>query len=634
MFRDRPRKRPVFFFIACLFFAAVPGFCADGYVEGLIQHALELKLDRNPEWLNLVHYRPGLSGYKSLVDDTRFFLAPNGKFDPRAEMAADLAAFFEPVGTNENEHAVCRFVARFAWLDDQLHFDAGKLPMTECALFKKVYESLEADSVALVYPAAFMNGPASMFGHTLLVVDSKEKNRLLSRAISYAAKTRPMVGPLFTFAGIFGLFPGYYAYQSYYEKVEQYGDIGHRDVWEYELDFNGEEVDRLLRHAWELQNIYSRYYFFDENCAFNLLYMLDVARPSLRLTDDKAWFVIPIDTIKLVAEKGIVRSVEYRPSPVTKMNHLAGLVDRPLRELAVDIAHGKKSPADVAAVAPDVADQRVTLGLAAEYTQFLFTEEKLTKADYTPRFLGTLRELSKLGKSDDVTQTIPVPPRPDLGHSPLKLSAGVGVQNDDAFASLRYRIAYHALMDNDAGYTPGAEIQFLHTEARYYFERDALELQQFDIVDVFSVAPRSDLFHPSSWKARVGMSQADFEEGDDGPLYQLSGGTGFAYASRLFDMWYAMADVDAHVADHYEADYAIGFGPSLGVITTLGERWKNLVLAKASYFGIGDDLWRISASWGQDYRLAPDCSISLELFHAVNDGHDINEAQARLNLYF
>jgi hypothetical protein len=57
-------------------------------------------------------------------------------------------------------------------------------------------------------------------------------------------------------------------------KVKMYGA----------LDLTPVEIDRLLRHAWELQGIYARYFFFDENCSFNLLYLLDVARPSLRLT--------------------------------------------------------------------------------------------------------------------------------------------------------------------------------------------------------------------------------------------------------------------------------------------------------------------------------------------------------------
>ena len=39
--------------------------------------------------------------------------------------------------------------------------------------------------------------------------------------------------------------------------------------------FTQEEIDQMLRHAWELQNIFSYYYFFTENCSYNLFYLID-----------------------------------------------------------------------------------------------------------------------------------------------------------------------------------------------------------------------------------------------------------------------------------------------------------------------------------------------------------------------
>ena len=38
-------------------------------------------------------------------------------------------------------------------------------------------------------------------------------------------------------------------------------------------------------HTHEMDKIYSDYYFFDENCSYDLLFLLDVARPWIGLTD-------------------------------------------------------------------------------------------------------------------------------------------------------------------------------------------------------------------------------------------------------------------------------------------------------------------------------------------------------------
>ncbi|NIQ11965.1 MAG: DUF4105 domain-containing protein, partial [candidate division Zixibacteria bacterium] len=63
---------------------------------------------------------------------------------------------------------------------------------------------------------------------------------------------------------------------------------------------------RMFMHVWELEKIYSHYFFFDENCAFQLLFLFDAARPSLRLVDQARPWVIPVDTIRLLAKSGVI----------------------------------------------------------------------------------------------------------------------------------------------------------------------------------------------------------------------------------------------------------------------------------------------------------------------------------------
>ena len=50
------------------------------------------------EWRRLLHYKPGLwaDRWRSDADDPRFFLAEDGATNPRAELAATLAAFAAP----------------------------------------------------------------------------------------------------------------------------------------------------------------------------------------------------------------------------------------------------------------------------------------------------------------------------------------------------------------------------------------------------------------------------------------------------------------------------------------------------------------------------------------------------------
>ena len=70
----------------------------------------------------------------------------------------------------------------------------------------------------------------------------------------------------------------------------------------------------MVEHVWELRQVRFDYYFFDENCSFRLLELLEVARPSLRLTDQFPLTAIPADTVRAVREAGLITEVNYRPS--------------------------------------------------------------------------------------------------------------------------------------------------------------------------------------------------------------------------------------------------------------------------------------------------------------------------------
>ncbi len=75
-------------------------------------------------------------------------------------------------------------------------------------------------------------------------------------------------------------------------------------------------------HVYELDSIYSDYYFFDENCSYDLLFLLDAGRPSLNITDQMDLWVIPIDTIRLAKKNGLTNKAIYRPSKTTRFSML------------------------------------------------------------------------------------------------------------------------------------------------------------------------------------------------------------------------------------------------------------------------------------------------------------------------
>ena len=290
-----------------------------------------MNLHRDRYWDVLLHYKRAGSGKKSLVDDPRFFLAPDGKTNPAAELEATIRGFFREDEAGD-DHPRCRFAARYAWLKERLDIDESRLPPAACKKLDEALALINPKSAVLIFPAAHGNGPASMFGHTLLRIDSSFKSDLLSYAVNYAAFADDTNGLLYAFKGTFGYYKGFYSILPYYEKVKEYSDMDHRDIWEYTLNLSEEETRRMVLHTWELQGIYSDYYYFDENCSYNLLFLIEAGRPSVDMTgslrDRTRFWVIPSDTIRAVMDSGLVVGAKYRPSQATRIRTIASRHDK------------------------------------------------------------------------------------------------------------------------------------------------------------------------------------------------------------------------------------------------------------------------------------------------------------------
>ena len=611
------------------------------FLESLTRQARESGLHNDRYWHTLLHYKKGLLATRSLVDDPKFFLAPDGKYNPEAELAATIRALFAAESAG-GKPALCTFVARYEWIKEKLNIDASRLPATDCTRFTepiKPFEQFMADmkpaSVTLVFPDAHINSPASMFGHTLLAIETESKSRLLAYAVNYAAATQETSGPIFAARGIFGSYRGYFSTLPYYGKIQEYSDIDRRDIWEYPLNLDKAETRRLLMHLYELDHIYSDYFFFDENCSYNLLFLLDAARPSLNITDDLGLWVIPLDTIKAVNKKEIIREALYRPSQTSKIQFLASLLKKADQHKAFSLARGELT-ADSAWKGETSADVKRRIDdLAIESLQYLYIKKEMPKEQYLDNFMKLLRARSTLGGGPESEKlTIPVPPRPDQGHHSGRIGFAAGSKGDKSFAEIQYRPVYHGLMDNTKGYHEGAQIKFAETTFRYYSQDNRLKLESLDAIDIVSIAPRDIFFKPVSWKVSTGLIQRIMADGEDHMVARLNPGGGLAWKNSLLGLSYVMMELDLNVGGAFRENYALGTGASLGFIKDIAGFWKVHLYARDIYYGLGDEHNTLEAGFRQNFVLNTNSSISLDITRRRTRDFYQTEFRGSVNLFF
>jgi hypothetical protein len=537
------------------------------------------QLANEPFWHSLGHYTPAkLGGWRSYVDDPKFFLAADGAHRPDAELRATVEALYAPASQGER-HAQCVFPARSRWLKAQLRLD--DLPVVPCQNFNQWFKDVAPDSTVLIFPAAYLNSPSSMFGHTLLRIDQadvqRDKTALLSYAINFGAYIEGSDNSiLYAWKGLAGGYPGLFAMVPYQQKLAEYNSLENRDLWEYRLNLTHEETARMVEHVWELQQVKFDYFFFDENCSYRLLELLEVARPGLKLTGQFDLTAIPTDTVKAVSAAGLVEKIDYRPSRERELLARA----EPLNHAEQDWV--ERISADTALL------QSAEWRTVATDRQALIQDAAYRLERY--RATGQDRDRARTERSFQLLRAInanPPPPlvvaRPGLpenGHDSRTWELGAGSRDDKAFAEYGLRMAYHDLNDNAYGFPLGAQIEILGLKVRQY-EGNQWQLQSLDLATIRSLTPRSALLKPWSWQVTGGLERVLGKHGDENLVSHVNGGAGGTWQLAPELLGFALGTVRIE----HNNDFAAFVAPAAGFDT--GLLWRN-PLGNFSFEAQGD----------------------------------------------
>lgn len=580
--------------------------CAPLYAAPHLDDQRLQQLANDPFWLSLGHYESGkFKGWRSYVSDKKFFLAPDGAHHPDQELKATVEALYAPASLGE-KHAQCVYPARTRWLKDQLHL--SDLPALDCKEFKQWFKDVAPHSAVMIFPAAYLNSPSSMFGHTLLRIDQADvqsnNTALLSYAINFGAYIEGSDNSiLYAWKGLMGGYPGLFALVPYQEKLSEYRSLENRDLWEYRLNLTQVETERMVEHVWELKQIQFDYFFFDENCSYRLLELLQVARPSLRLTEQFPLTAIPTDTVKAVKEAGLVEKIDYRPSRERELLERAKPLDSDEQQWVLKISDDQKQLQDPAFKA--IAKDRQALIIDAAYRLGRYRANGLERD--TERSQRSFELLRAINQNPAPDLKIERPGLPEDGHESRTWQAGIGTRGDKAFGEYGLRMAYHDLNDNAEGFPLGAQIEILQMKLRQY-EGNHWQLQQLDLATIRSLTPRNELLQPWSWQVTGGLERVPGTHDDETLVSHVNGGAGGTWQLRDDMLGFALGTVGVE----HNSDFGEAISPAAGFNT--GVLWRNplgnlSLEAKGDFFTNGDV--RRSISLNQQWELSRNLGLRL-----------------------
>jgi len=612
----------------------------DNYTDtkSLVDKATQLKLAESRQWQVLLHYAetPFWFGRHSLIDSPDFFLSENGKTDPQAELDSTIQKLFGAEQPEKHELR-CRFPARYLFLREEL-LGEKNIDLAECAKLTRWLKSFENHQLTVVFASAFLNNPASMFGHTFLrldPIDNYSSSSLLAYAISFAARTNEEKGPFFAAKGLTGFYRGSFGLQQYHAHVREYGDIDDRDLWEYTLNLSTTEVQRMLLHLWELQQIYFDYYFIDENCSYHLLSLIEAARPTLDLTSYFRWYAIPSDTLKyLLAQPSIEAKVKLRPSKSNRIRARATELSAASKDNAAALAYGEVNASDVISQQLNDSDKADILELSLDTVQYLKVNDPRQRDVYEKRELEILNAQNSLSALPKKLLIDARDFEPDRQHSSKRIALGYGYQSSKQYIDTEFRLAYHDQMDPAPGFPIGAELEFLRGSVRYIPDNGNVSIEEFTIADIFSRPVRDQFIKPLSWGARLGAKRRSFSKEEQSLVTegQLKGGVSYEPFNKFYTSAFATGKIAANARLHDSFASAVGAELTFGYSFSEKLRFEIVTNGDTYLNGYSGSVFAVALE--QQYTISKNLALVTHLKRAEEFGPSFDDIGLSLRSYF
>lgn len=623
--------------------AATPAGRAQ-HLAALLTDAHARGLSEAPQWRALLHYRPRtFGGWKSEADGAGFFLAgAAGRTDPRAELDATLMAMLQPApppppvrpgagAEADPDHAQCRFPARWQWLKRSLALQGPDANDVVCPVFEQWHRTIAAQAVTLVYATAYLNSPASMYGHTFFRVSraTGEGNPLLDYVINFAADVDTNNGIVYAIKGVSGGFRGLYYVMPYYVKVQEYSNMESRDLWEYELALTPPQVDLLVRHVWETRTTHFDYYFFTRNCSYQLLSLLEVADPSLDLVSQFGARVIPSDTVRVVLEQTrLVRTRRPRPSILSVMSRrkakLSSAEVRVAERFALAAGRGDTLPVEALAPFPKVR-QALVVDAASDYFRYREGLAVQPTLSFKKKERALLLARGRVGVPPQEIDSRPGIDAPESGHASLRLALGAGTSDQAGwFQTLALRPSIHDYLDASRGYPRDAELAMMNVAVRFTDGPRRLSLDHLDLIDIVSASPVDRWVKSLSWKVWLGVDNArelgcERANSDRHGWRCLYGGviTGGGGAARFGPqdrfMAFALVETDAGAGPAFRTGkrYRVGGGVEAGLVAEASARWRFQLGGRQVFYFLGDTRQNRRAQVAAAFTVAPGWDLRL-----------------------
>ncbi len=426
-------------------------------------------------WSRLLHADDGVSH----VVSPEFFISNNGRFDINAEREA----YIKALKSNDALQVACNFPARYKWVNSQKLTDV-EIDLKGCSELTKFRDGFQSKDLYLGYITEYLDSPASAFGHLMVVLHDPRKPMELADVIHFAADSNKETGLGYITKGLSGGFSGYFVRDPFFQKSNEYLIVEQRAIHLLKIELTDDQIENLIFHLYELRKAKFKYYFIDENCAFQIADFLNVAVPEKNYRLASRLAVLPLDIVHLNADR-ISESITYVPSH-KRINEIAKQLTPKELTYVREVIDQKKS------LDLDISDAVKEL-LALQY-QYAFRRSRKPYPNHA--------EVDELNfkRSDSAVEV----------QDPLKkrtsgVGLSVGLLSTEVKKGMRLEIAPLASANLNGTFAKESQLDFLTTTLDY--TKNNWALHELRLLKIASTSNAFQFNSPWSWGAGISMNR-------------------------------------------------------------------------------------------------------------------------------
>lgn len=452
------------------------------------------------EWAALFHIK---NNQQSDISDPNFYLSED------KTLASEYNAALLALNQEDANVTLCRYPARYRYLDKKLNLN---LSFNHCENFMQFLNESRGTSASISFASAYLESPMSYFGHTFITIH-KMNNRFFSQTISFAAEVPAKIN-FFELAakGIGGGFSGKFVAAPYFKLFEGYNMVEQRGISEYQLNLSEDEIENMLWHVYELYDISVDYKFLTNNCAFEALWLLEVARPSLNIVDRFDGIVLPYETISTLEEIGAIKSIQTQPSSIETIFQTYATLESEEKDFFRYLQSSD--------------DKNRTLESSS---LSLMTKDKI--GYLINGYYDLLFKRYRIGKSDfDEVKAIPYTPHSELIQGEPSRRGGSKIElgymknhDEDWFIAALKPYSMNRLEDRFS-ILGDSTLEIMNIEFAKNSNKERIE--SVSIFNLESHTKRFDFYKPLSWKLQIGSDRLIDDELDSVIRFGMGGSWG------------------------------------------------------------------------------------------------------------